>query len=422
MMSGSSRTFKDSGVGWLGEIPDSWDVKPFWTLYRREKSTGHPDEELLSVYRDYGVIPKSSRDDNGNVESEDLNAYQLVDVDDLVMNKMKAWQGSIAVSDIRGIVSPAYFVFKPRHKAFGPFLHHLLRSKKYIGEYNRLSKGIRVGQWDLEPIAFRTTPVILPPFEEQLAIADFLDRETAQIDALIDKQQQLIETLAERRKAVIHRAVTRGLDPTVPMKPSGVEWLGEIPTHWGTRRISEVATLANGFPFDAELFDSSGDVPLVRIRDIKSSEFETFVPRASVPANAWVHRGDVVVGMDGDFNSELWSREDAALNQRVCVLRANHSFNSSLLAYSLPFILNPINDLTYATTVKHLASHQITKSVVALPSAQEQRAIVAFLDRETAQIDALVEKAGSMVDILKERRQAVISAAVTGKIDVRGVA
>jgi type I restriction enzyme S subunit len=142
--------------------PPGWTTKPLWSLFRRRKQTGYPNEEFLSVYREYGVIPKSSRDDNFNKESDDLSSYQLVTEGALVTNKMKAWQGSIAISRYRGIVSPAYYVYEPQSDEYDQFLHYLLRSDPYIALYGRISKGVRVNQWDLEHEALRNVPVMLP--------------------------------------------------------------------------------------------------------------------------------------------------------------------------------------------------------------------------------------------------------------------
>ena len=233
--------YKDSGVAWLGEVPGHWAVRPLWTLFRRTKRTGYVDEELLSVYRDYGVIPKSSRDDNNNKPSDDLDPYQLVMPGDLAINKMKAWQGSVAISEYRGIVSPAYFVYEATHDESPRFLHYLMRSPRYITGYLSLSKGIRVNQWDLEPQYHSRMPVLIPPILEQQTIASFLDRETGKIDALISKQRRLVGLLAEKRQAVISHAVTKGLNPNATVKNSGIEWLGEVPGHWIVKRLRFVA-------------------------------------------------------------------------------------------------------------------------------------------------------------------------------------
>jgi len=232
--------YKNSGVDWLDQVPASWCIVPLWTLFRRAKRVGFESEQLLSVYRDFGVIPKASRDDNNNRASEDLSVYQLVLPGDLAINKMKAWQGSVGISAHRGIVSPAYFIFEPVHHENPRYLYYLLRSPRYITGYLSLSKGIRVNQWDLEPQYHSRMPVVLPSLSEQSAIAAFLDRETAKIDALIAEQEKLIALLAEKRQATISRAVTRGLNPNAPMTDSGVPWLGEMPAHWECVRVKHV--------------------------------------------------------------------------------------------------------------------------------------------------------------------------------------
>ncbi len=227
--------YKDSGVEWLGEVPRHWIKVPFWTLFRRMKRMGYASEALLSVYRDFGVILKSSRDDNFNKPSDDLDLYQLVEAGDLAINKMKAWQGSVGISELRGIVSPAYFVYQSIHHENSRYLHYLLRSPQYTSAYLSISKGIRLNQWDMDPQYHSRLPVLVPPSSEQTVIATFLDHETAKIDALVEEQQRLIALLKEKRQAVISHAVTKGLDPNVPMKDSGVEWLGGVPAHWAVR-------------------------------------------------------------------------------------------------------------------------------------------------------------------------------------------
>ncbi|MFX4311295.1 restriction endonuclease subunit S, partial [Enterobacter sp. 63] len=171
--------YKDSGVEWLGEIPNHWKTISLSRFFSRTKRTGYTEKELLSVYREYGVIPKSSRDDNNNQPSEDLSPYQLVQPNDLVMNKMKAWQGSIAISGYEGIVSPAYFIYQPNKSlfelAYPKYVHYLLRNPIYVTQYLSLSKGIRINQWDLDPDKFRKIELLLPGKMEQYKIINFLD-------------------------------------------------------------------------------------------------------------------------------------------------------------------------------------------------------------------------------------------------------
>lgn len=180
----------------------------------------------------------------------------------------------------------------------------------------------------------------------------------------------------------------------------------------GHHRVAQLAVLINGFPFDSRVFSSDADVPLVRIRDLSACEFETFVPRAVVPSTAFVRDGDVVIGMDGDFNSVLWNRGEAALNQRVCLLRARSGVDPRYLAYAIPPHLREINELTWSTTVKHLAAGSVRAIRIPAWSYAQQRAVADYLDRETAQIDAFIAKNEELITLLTERRAAVAQSIV----------
>lgn len=199
-------------------------------------------------------------------------------------------------------------------------------------------------------------------------------------------------------------------------KDSGVEWLGEIPTHWSIARISELTVLLNGYPFDSEFFTRGQGTPLVRIRDLNASETEiNYV--GPIVENAWIQSGDVILGMDGDFNVARWRGQRALLNQRMCCLRPRGSTESGFIAYLLPLPLKVINDLAYSTTVKHLASGDVRRVRLGAPPEAEQRAVTAFLDRETARIDALVVKKERLIELLQEKRTALITRAVTKGLD-----
>jgi type I restriction enzyme, S subunit len=186
---------------------------------------------------------------------------------------------------------------------------------------------------------------------------------------------------------------------------------------WREWRVREMADLINGFPFDSAEFSDHGELPLVRIRDILGDSFETFVSLEVVPESAIVRDEDVVVGMDGDFNVVHWSRGAAALNQRLCLLRSNGRADTRFLAYALPAHLQVINDLTYATTVKHLSSGQVRSIRMTAPDLPEQRAISDYLDRETARIDTLIEEQQRLIEMLRERRHGVVRRVVGGGLD-----
>ena len=396
--------YKNSGVDWLGNIPSHWEIVPVGRLFIRLKRTGFPDQELLSVYRDYGVIPKSSRDDNNNKPSDDLGQYQLVNPNDLVMNKMKAWQGSIAISEYEGIVSPAYFVYQPLRslfkRALPKYVHYLLRNPRYIAQYLRQSKGIRVNQWDLDPEEFQRIELVLPPKSEQNQIFKFLDYETAKIDSLIVKQEKLIELLKEKRQAVISHAVTKGLNPDVAMKDSGVEWLGEVPEHWGATKIKYVAELT---PKKSELSNSD-------------SRLCTFIPMEKLKLGSLVKDeekqiSEVIGGYtyfkDGDLllakvtpcfeNKNMVVANDLKNgigfgSSEIYVLRTNSKVNTQFLYYRLQedqFIELATGAMTGAGGLKRVPSEFLNNFEFALPPLSEQITIKEYRTYALLFIDSL---------------------------------
>ncbi|QTR45523.1 restriction endonuclease subunit S [Thiothrix litoralis] len=200
--------------------------------------------------------------------------------------------------------------------------------------------------------------------------------------------------------------------PYPDYQPSGIDWLGNIPQHWQVKRVKDIAEIVNGYPFDSEKFDTDNGIPLIRIRNIFGENIDLFWNQKAIP-DAEIKNDDILIGMDGDFNVAWWNRGYAMLNQRICAIRTNTHANQKLLFYFLPLQLKRINDLTYSTTVKHLSSIDVGKIRIALPDANEQQQIAAFLDRETAKIDQLIAKQQQLIELLKEKRQAVISHAVT---------
>lgn len=210
------RPMKDSGIEWIGDIPSDWKVAKIKHSIKWKSVKGNPDGSVLSLYRDYGVIPKDSRDDNHNVTSLDTSTYKVVDIGDFVINKMKAWQGSMAVSDYCGIISPAYHVCEITNpNIYKKYFHHLLRNHLYLPEYTRLSTGMRIGQWDLGYDDFKNLPFIIPSYDEQVEIVEYIEEVCKKFDALIDSKTQLIEEMESYKKSVIYEYVTGKKEVTV---------------------------------------------------------------------------------------------------------------------------------------------------------------------------------------------------------------
>ena len=204
-----NRPMRDSGIEWIGDIPSEWSTSYLKYAMRWKSIKGQPDATVLSLYRDYGVVPKDSRDDNHNVTSLDTSGYKVVSVGDFVINKMKAWQGSMAVSEYAGIISPAYHICEITDTELNKkYLHHLLRNHLYLPEYARLSTGMRIGQWDLGYDDFKNLPFIIPPREEQDEIVDFIESGLSKYDTLIAKKTALLEEMESYKKSVIYEYVT----------------------------------------------------------------------------------------------------------------------------------------------------------------------------------------------------------------------
>ena len=239
--------YKSSGVEWLGELPQHWRVTRLRSMLAGSNERDRSDLPLLSVVREQGVILRdvTNPGSNHNFIPDDLSNYKFVRAGQFAMNKMKAWQGSYGVSPHDGIVSPAYFVFHVR-EVDGSFFHLAIRSKAYVSFFAQASDGVRIGQWDLSQERMRAIPFFVPPLSEQRTIVRYLNHVDLRIRRYVRAKERLIGLLEEEKQAIINQVVTRGLDPSVGMKSSGVEWLGEVPEHWEVRRIGQFSRVGNG--------------------------------------------------------------------------------------------------------------------------------------------------------------------------------
>ncbi|WP_405069778.1 hypothetical protein OG558_08900 [Kribbella sp. NBC_01510] len=405
----------------LDVAPPDWRRVPAWTILRRRDETRRADAELLSVYRDHGVVPKSSRDDNFNKPSEDLSAYRFVRRGDLVLNKMKTWQGSLAVSDFEGIVSPAYIVCELSPDVDARFVHHLLRSEPYINLYRSVSKGIRPSQWDLPFDEFRMLPLLLPPLEEQRRIADFLDTETARLDNLTYLRLRQRASLDERRWAHFERSLS-----SVSSEPGRLR-----------RSFDSIIDGPFGSAFSSDDYVDSG-AKVVRLGNIGFGEYRRDL-QAHISEDLFrrfsrysVLPGDVLIAGLGDAKNHAGRACVAPPNlgptivkgkcfrARVISGRADPNFIALLLS-------SPRGESAFESrgSTRSMINLEIVKSAVfPMPSLEDQRSMVA----ETGEHWRWLANVGRVIDsqtsLVAERRLALITAAVTGQIDVataRGV-
>ncbi len=392
-------------------VPLSWKLCPFGRVAPRVQVTGRPDLEPLSVFLDEGVVPRSSREDNHNQLGEDLGKYLIVQPGDIVFNKLRTWQGGLGVSRHEGIVSPAYFVCRPTSEYDPRYLHYLLRSQPYLQELTRISKWMPPSQFDIGWEQLRLLPVLAPHQVVQSAIADYLDRETARIDTLIAKKQRMMDLLDARRAALIEEII-RGL----------VERYGAIPLKHAVRRVEVgiVITPAAWYSDEGILALRGLNVrpgELVLDDVVKISEEGHRLNQKSE-----LHTGDVVVVRTGQTGTAAIVPE--SLDGCNCIDLVIVRPSTIHLPKFLEFVLN--SDWTQkhveAYSVGTIQSHFNVGAMkeVPVPAAPltEQRAAANDLTLATAALDQLRQKLAMQVDLLVQRRQALITAAVTGELEI----
>ncbi len=390
----------------------SWESLPIGALFQRVEERDRPDLPLLSVYRDFGVVPRAGRDDNFNRPSDDLTSYKVVRPGDLVLNKMKTWQGSLGVSDHEGIVSPAYFIgrARPTIEFDRRFLHHLLRSGPMIAEYGARSKGIRPSQWDLPWDEFKSIRISLPPLGEQRAIADYLDAETARIDALITKKRRMIELLESRFNSYIRERLSE-TGPTIPLKRRWkvIDCKHRTPSY-----------VDRGYPVI-----SPGDVTAGRL-DL--SVAHRFVGQADLEDLAGGDRrpkqGDIIysrnasIGIAGFVDTD----ERFCMGQDVCLVTSAEQ-DQLYLSYVLNSVgMDQLDVQKIGSTFSRVNVAQILELDIPTPNPELQRTLAAEFDVERAFADTTIARLRKQIALLVERRQALITAAVTGELEIPGVA
>lgn len=425
--------YKDSGVDSFGCIPKQWSVLRLKYIFEiKKRIAGALGFDILSVTQ-RGIKIKDIDSGEGQL-SMDYSKYQRVLPGDFAMNHMDLLTGYVDISNYDGVTSPDYRVFSVRdsNDFYSRYFLYLLQDGYKQRRFFHLGQGsAHLGRWRLPTEAFNGILYPLPSLEEQLQIAAFLDHETAKIDNLIEKQQQLIELLKEKRQAVISHAVTKGLNPDVPMKDSGVEWLGEVPEHWGITKLKWVGrTTSGGTPTTSkfEIYYEDGHIPWIRTTDLSNGElFDTPIRITSKAVNdtacSILPVGSVLLGMYGGAGSigkHAILRFESTINQAVCgVLPCARILPDYLHKYYEFY--RPFWMVDAAGTRKdpNIGQDNIKEGIILIPPFEEQIEINNHIDIMRNIYECIIENALEGVGLLQERRTALISAAVTGKIDVR---
>ncbi len=433
------RAMKDSSVEWLGEVPEHWEIRRARYLFAEIDQRSKAGEEThLSMSQRLGLVP--SDEVQSSLTSESYAGGKLCEREDLVLNRLKAHLGVFALANQPGVISPDYSVFRHKCALNMTYFEQVLRSPACRGELRVRAKGIVEGFWRLYTDDFFDIRLPLPPLSEQTAIVRYLDYVDRRVRRLVRAKQKLIALLTEQKQAIIHRAVTRGLDPAVPPKDSGVEWLGEVPEHWEVVPIRRVSVSRCDGPFGSGLKSShytDQGVRVVRLQNIGHAEFRdsdaAYIDEAyyATLGDHSVESGDLLIAGLGDERHPAGRACVAPQGIGPAMVKADcFRFRLDLdrcvpkfLALQLSSTADVASALLSRGATRQRTNLQSTSSrEAALPCLNEQASIVKSIDEATAGIDAAATRANREIELLDEYRTRLIADVVTGKLDVRAVA
>ena len=428
--------YKDSLVGWLGDIPSHWKCKPCRGMQadRNERNEPLINENYLSLMANIGIILYEEKGDVGNKKPEDLGKCKQVYPGDLVINSMNYGIGSYGLSKHRGVCSPFYIVLTPKlNEVEERYAFRILEIKKFQQYAQSFGNGILEHRASISWDILKNIGLPLPPIKEQQAILQFLDSETEKIDALVKYQRKLIELLKEKRQAFISHTVTKGLDPKVKMKDSGVELLDQVPEHWEVKKIKYVVNVMAS-NVDKKTYD--GDIPclLCNYTDVyyneqikKDMEFMSATATPEQITKFTLKKDDVIITKDSESPDDIaiaaYVPEDligVVCGYHLSIIRAFeiHGMFVKRL-FDSHYLKSKFATLANGLTRYGLGQHSINNVYIPIPPEEEQRRIVDCINRTCKEIDDLINKSKIEINLLTERRSALISESVTGQIDVR---
>ena len=420
------RKLKDSGIEWIGKIPENWKVQRAKTLFSQRLTKGNQDITLLAATQKYGMLPQSEVEGVVQVkENADLQQFRTVHKDDYVIS-LRSFQGGFEFSQYEGVCSPAYQVFYNIEPVYHPYYRLMFKSDGFIKKMNSLTVGIRDGK-NIQYDDFANSLIPVPPLDEQEHIASYLDRKCSQIDAIITRQQEVIEKLKAYKLSVISEAVTKGLDPNVPMKDSGVEWIGSIPEGWETASISRVATVVRGAsprPAGDPRYFNGQDVPWITVAEVTKDDgkyitsTEAYLTEEGAKYSRQVEKGTLLLSNSGAtlgvpkvtlITGCINDGSVAFLNLKIEQMYLLYVFKSRTL--ELRKQMQGYGQPNLNTTI-------IKSIVIPLPQPDEQKSICMYLDNRCKAIDDAIAIKEKIVSQLVEYKKSLIYEVVTGKKEV----
>lgn len=411
--------YKDSGIAWIGEIPEHWKIIPHKRIMRKKKIIKeiYAGENILSLTKK-GVIIRDL--EAGGKMPTTFNGYQILYPNNLLLCLFDIDVTPRCVGIIKnvGLSSPAYSQFVLNKLGHTPFFDYLL---KYMDDEKcllHLSKNLRNSLTEED---FGQIETILPPISEQQAIADYLDRRCSEIDDLIALQEEMITKLQSYKQSVITEAVTRGLDKNVPLKDSGIDWIGKVPEHWETYKLKRCAQFINGFAFNSNKFNKNTGIPVIRIGDI-SNEYISFDNIVYVKEDIELEkviakRNDILIAMSGATVGKIgiYKTEDKAyINQRVGIIRTIQ-YNFIKRIFATQGFTDYVNLSSAGSAQPNISSDGILNFYIPAPPLAEQQAIADYLDQQCSEIDELIALKQQKIEKLKEYKKSLIFECVTGK-------
>lgn len=426
--------YKDSGVEWLGEIPEGWSLYNGKRIFKSSRQKAFSSDEQLAVSQRYGVIPQKIMMKLNNAKVmlalKGTEGFTHVNKNNYVIS-LRSFEGGIEYSLYEGCVSPAYTVLESLITVDYNYYKYLFKCQPFIAALQSTTDSLRDGK-SISYEQFGTIEIPLTDVAEQQTIAQFLDYETAKIDALIAKQEQLIELLKEKRQAVISHAVTKGLNPDAPMKDSGVEWLGQVPEHWQIAPLKYLCSFTGGgTPSKDNLsFWTDGNIPWVSPKDMKTSRIyktQDYITETALieSSTQLIKQGALLIVVRSGIlqrNIPIAINEvPVTLNQDMKALRFNNKINVN---YVENLIIGHVPELLLewskeGATVESIEHEYLANTSFPVPPLDEQIQINLELEKFSNIYQTLETKAVTAIELLQERKTALISAAVTGKIDVR---